>query len=354
MADWKKYILMFIITFALVALDLGTKRWAELSLATPYRPIPIAVDKDSDGKPLGELLEARLGSLPEDAWIKEFVLRTGTDHVLKDDTRIFQKNGKPAIRHIYAFTEKDLQSAPRLVLNNDYERERQWLKYAEPKMKESAMDEKLGEAASNQTLVRLLATHIPFLDEESAKPIAQGHAYRLAPRPKSAKGPDGQLQPLSKDTIVQDGDIFLVTHWSIDVVDSYLRFSYAENPGAAWGFLGETDPQFRHVFFILISILAGGVILFFVIRLENKHMIHLVAFSAILSGAIGNFVDRIRYRYVVDFIDMYIGDSHWPTYNVADIAITVGVALLIIDMIRHGDDSPLMAATQPKEKGDEA
>ena len=138
MADWKKYILMFIVTLALVALDLGTKHWAELSLATPFRPISIAVDKDNDGKKLGELLEARLGSLPENAWIEEFVLRTNTAHVLKEDTPIFRENGKPAIRHIYAFTDKDLNSAPRLILNNDYERERQWLEFAEPKMKESA------------------------------------------------------------------------------------------------------------------------------------------------------------------------------------------------------------------------
>ena len=121
----------------------------------PFRPIPIAVDKDSDGKKLGELLETRLGSLPENAWIQEYVLRTNTTHILEEDTAIFRKNGKPAIRHIYAFTDKDLNSAPRLILNNDYERERQWLEFAEPKMKEPGLDEKLGAAASENTLIRL-------------------------------------------------------------------------------------------------------------------------------------------------------------------------------------------------------
>ena len=60
-----------------------------------------------------------------------------------------------------------------------------------------------------------------------------------------------------------------------------------------------------------------------------------------MAGAAGNFVDRIRYGYVIDFIDMHLGFMHWPTYNVADIAITIGVVQLVID-IMFNKDSPLV------------
>ena len=55
--------------------------------------------------------------------------------------------------------------------------------------------------------------------------------------------------------------------------------------------------------------------------------------GVMLSGAIGNFVDRMRFRYVIDFIDMYIGKSHWRTYNVADIAISIGFGLIVLDLL---------------------
>ena len=68
-------------------------------------------------------------------------------------------------------------------------------------------------------------------------------------------------------------------------------------------------------------------------RLTDEHTLHLIAFGTMLSGAVGNFVDRMRFRYVIDFIDMYIGDSHWPTYNVADIAISIGFGLILLDLL---------------------
>ena len=70
-----------------------------------------------------------------------------------------------------------------------------------------------------------------------------------------------------------------------------------------------------------------------------------VAFASLLGGAMGNFWERLIQGYVVDFIDMYVGDSHWPTYNVADIAISVGVGLLLLQMLRK--KSPFEAIQKP-------
>ena len=74
-----------------------------------------------------------------------------------------------------------------------------------------------------------------------------------------------------------------------------------------------------------------------------------IALVSILAGAAGNFVDRVRYGYVIDFIDMHLGFMRWPTYNVADIAITVGVIVLIGDIL-FNKDSPLAAPPKSPRK----
>ena len=125
---------------------------------------------------------------------------------------------------------------------------------------------------------------------------------------------------------------------SIQLASSYIGFTYVRNPGAAWGFLsGPKYASFRRPFFISISIVAMvfiGVIFFYLQRGQGLLM---TALSLIMSGAVGNFIDRIRLNYVIDFIDVRIplpGGSvfYWPKFNVADVAITLGVLVLLLEM----------------------
>jgi len=119
----------------------------------------------------------------------------------------------------------------------------------------------------------------------------------------------------------------------VTVVDGYLAMSYVRNPGAAWGFLARTHEDFRRPFFIGISLVAMFFILYLFRRLEPGQRMMMIALSLVMGGAVGNFIDRLRYNYVVDFIDFHIRRSFkWPTFNVADIAITVGVVLLFFEM----------------------
>ncbi len=119
----------------------------------------------------------------------------------------------------------------------------------------------------------------------------------------------------------------------ISLIEGYLTFTYVRNPGAAWGFLSKTSSSFRLPFFIAISLVAMTFIVYLFIRLEPHQRLLTIALSLVMSGAIGNFIDRIRYNYVVDFIDFHIGQHfRWPTFNVADIAITCGVILMFIEM----------------------
>ena len=141
------------------------------------------------------------------------------------------------------------------------------------------------------------------------------------------------------------------------------RFTYVENPGAAWGLFRGFSPGFRNVFFLLVSLGAVGFILHYYRKLEDSERFLQVALAFVLSGAVGNFVDRLARRYVIDFVDWYwwnradvttchlpfvdypIG-CHWPTFNVADSLIVVGVAMLILH------PGPLKArAAQRKEAG---
>lgn len=121
---------------------------------------------------------------------------------------------------------------------------------------------------------------------------------------------------------------------AIEVVDGFWNFTYAENTGAAFGFLSGKAEWFRRPFFILVSILAMGMIFTMYRQVPDDKRILQVALAGVVGGALGNFIDRIRYGYVVDFIDWYITiggeEKHWPTFNIADVYISCGVTVLIV------------------------
>jgi signal peptidase II len=118
------------------------------------------------------------------------------------------------------------------------------------------------------------------------------------------------------------------------VLQGYVKFNltYVRNPGAAWGFLAQSDESFRRPFFLVISCVAMVFILYLFLRLLRGQVLLMVALALVMGGAVGNFIDRIRYNYVVDFLDFRVGGFKWPTFNVADVAITVGVIFLFAEM----------------------
>jgi signal peptidase II len=111
------------------------------------------------------------------------------------------------------------------------------------------------------------------------------------------------------------------------------RMNYVENPGAAWGLFRSASDEFRNGFFTLISLVAVAFILYYYRRLDVRQRFLQVALAFVLAGAVGNFVDRLARRYVIDFVEWYWWnrtDLRWPTFNVADSLIVVGVAMLIV------------------------
>lgn len=119
-----------------------------------------------------------------------------------------------------------------------------------------------------------------------------------------------------------------------EAVFDWLNMMLAHNRGAAFSFL--SDAGGWQVWFL--SILAAAIAVMVVVwmyRLPRKEKVNMYALALILGGAIGNLADRVRLGYVVDFIDAHLNDVHWPAFNLADSAIFLGVALLIIGMFLY-------------------
>lgn len=118
---------------------------------------------------------------------------------------------------------------------------------------------------------------------------------------------------------------------SIPVIDGFFNIEYVLNPGAAFSFLHDMNESYRQLFFVTVTIIAIFIILY--IFSQEKSKISIAGFALILSGAAGNLIDRIYIGKVVDFLDFYYSTYHFPAFNVADSCITIGVALIIIDML---------------------
>ena len=121
----------------------------------------------------------------------------------------------------------------------------------------------------------------------------------------------------------------------VKVVDGFWSWRYAENKGAAWSLFARAGDSFRVPFLVGVSILAVFFIVSFVRKLEEHQRLLLIALCLICGGAIGNLIDRIYLGYVIDFIDWYVGTSHWPTFNIADSAISIGVGLIGVNMLQE-------------------
>lgn len=119
------------------------------------------------------------------------------------------------------------------------------------------------------------------------------------------------------------------------VIRGYFDLRYSLNTGAAWSFLADANATFRRWFFIGATLLAMTLIGTMYHRARMDQKAYRWALALLFSGAIGNFIDRLRAGHVVDFVSLHIRDRfQWATFNVADIAITAGLLLLLFDILK--------------------
>ena len=123
---------------------------------------------------------------------------------------------------------------------------------------------------------------------------------------------------------------------STTVITGLFSLTHIHNPGGAFGFLSGTSALVRSVVFLAVSSLAVAMVLYFYHRTPRENPALAAGFALIFGGALGNMIDRLRFGKVVDFLDFYIGDSHWPAFNVADSAITVGILIFVFHLLFRG------------------
>jgi len=122
---------------------------------------------------------------------------------------------------------------------------------------------------------------------------------------------------------------------SIEVL-SFFNITYVHNPGAAFSFLADQG-GWQRWFFTAIAAIASIIFVVWLAKTPKQQKMLSIAFALLLSGALGNLIDRVLFGYVIDFLDFYIGNSHWPAFNVADSVIFVGAGLMIFDSFKNGN-----------------
>ena len=131
---------------------------------------------------------------------------------------------------------------------------------------------------------------------------------------------------VSKLWILQNFELYESTV----IIPGLFDLTFLRNTGAAFGVLAGQPDRWRQLFFIGVAVIALVVILVFQRKLGRQNSRYSISLAFIGGGAVGNLIDRVLYGSVVDFLDVYIGSHHWPAFNVADSAITVGVILFLL------------------------
>jgi signal peptidase II len=125
----------------------------------------------------------------------------------------------------------------------------------------------------------------------------------------------------------------LVLYQKVEVIHGFFNLVHVRNTGGAFGIFGGEKGGLGSLLFVVISLIAIGSILFLFVRLREDEKTLSLSLSLVLSGAIGNLIDRLRLGEVVDFLDFYLFSYHWPAFNIADSAICLGIGLMALELL---------------------
>lgn len=123
---------------------------------------------------------------------------------------------------------------------------------------------------------------------------------------------------------------------SVPVIPEFFSLTYVRNRGGAFGMLGDLPDGWREGFFIVFALGTVAALAWMFRSTPVSDRVQRVALTSVIGGAAGNLYDRVLHGEVVDFLDVFVGNWHWPAFNVADSFITCGVALLVIGALREG------------------
>jgi signal peptidase II len=145
------------------------------------------------------------------------------------------------------------------------------------------------------------------------------------------------LDQWTKYVIVQK----LALYQRVEVIQGFFHLTHVRNTGGAFGIFGGEKGGIGSVLFVVISLIAIGAIVFLFIKIKENEKTLALSFSLVLSGAVGNLIDRLRYGEVIDFLEFYLSFlpwrlfNPWPAFNIADSAICIGIGLLVLELLKH-------------------
>jgi len=138
------------------------------------------------------------------------------------------------------------------------------------------------------------------------------------------------LDQLTKLLILQ----YLPLHSSLEIIPGFFNLVHVRNPGGAFSIFAGANSALRQGLFMGLTVFIVIVLLFAYGKLRPEDRWTRTSYALIVGGALGNLVDRLRFGEVIDFLDCYVGAYHWPAFNVADSAITVGALMLVVSLLR--------------------
>ena len=122
----------------------------------------------------------------------------------------------------------------------------------------------------------------------------------------------------------------ITKYGAVAVIEGFFNLVHVRNRGMAFGLMNRPGHTFKYYVLVAATVCAIGLLLFWFKKMKDEDSKITLGLSLILGGAVGNFIDRIRLGEVIDFLDFYLGSYHWPAFNVADSAITIGILWLAL------------------------
>jgi signal peptidase II len=132
----------------------------------------------------------------------------------------------------------------------------------------------------------------------------------------------------------------LPLHKTVEIIPGFFNLIHVRNTGGAFGIFGGEKGPVGSVLFVVASLIAVGILVVLFLRVKEHEKTLAFSLALLLSGAIGNLLDRLSYGEVIDFLDFHVSLYHWPAFNVADSAISIGIGLMALELLIKENKKP--------------
>ena len=133
----------------------------------------------------------------------------------------------------------------------------------------------------------------------------------------------------------------LPLHKTVEIIPGFFNLIHVRNTGGAFGIFGGEKGPVGSVLFVVASLIAVGILVVLFLRVKEHEKMLTFSLALLLSGAIGNLLDRLSYGEVIDFLDFQVSLYHWPAFNVADSAISIGIGLMALELLIKEQKKPI-------------